>query len=471
MPQDRIALDRASVRTKDQDGHLHVELANISKAAVNPYYGREIPGGEALGLRPDQLYQLLRDPAELEKAVATFNGKPLLIVHKPQTASDHDHELVAGSVSNCVWQPPYLKAQLDIWDGDAIAMIESGEQRQLSSGYRYEADMTPGTYEGVEYHGVMRRIFGNHVAIVAEGRAGPDVFVGDSKPAPPLEMKDFPMAKQTASALSRKALLASGALRAYLAPKMAADAKLPDMKPILGDVTARNWKAVKPKIEARLATATTGKLAADASLQDVVALLDQLDDVTDEMADVPLAAAPTDPAEDGDAEMMEKVRAILGPDADDTKVKALCDLMKPAAAIDADPKPDIKEVKKEGDEPKVGKAAMDAAIGAAVQKAARDAEASTMARLGAIREAEREVAPWVGDIAIAQDSAEAVYRLALDSLGVDVKDVPAPALPHILRAQPKPSDAPKNKPRIGMDAAAAKGFSQRFPNAVPHRSV
>src|SRR5579862_1167055 len=179
MPtQDRIALDRASVRTIDQDGHLHVAESNISRAAVNGYLGSEIPDGEALGLAPGRVYQLLRDPLELEKAAASFNGKPLLIVHKPQTAADHDRELTVGAIANPRWEAPFLKAELSVWDAAAIAAINSGEQKELSSAYRYRADMTPGTYDGVPYDGVMRDIAANHVALVESGRAGSDVVVG-----------------------------------------------------------------------------------------------------------------------------------------------------------------------------------------------------------------------------------------------------------------------------------------------------
>lgn len=178
----RFALDRASVRTIDQDGHLHVKVANISKANVCPYYGREIPDAERLGLKPGQVYQLLRDPDELATAAASFNGKPLLSLHRPQTANDHAHELTVGSVANVRWTPPYLQAELVVWDAGAIAGIETGQQRELSSAYRYRADMVPGTYQGVRYDGVMRAIRGNHVALVDIGRGGPDVVVGDAMP-------------------------------------------------------------------------------------------------------------------------------------------------------------------------------------------------------------------------------------------------------------------------------------------------
>src|SRR5579862_8609041 len=93
-----IALDRSSARRVDADGHMHVELSNISKSAVNPYYGREIPGFRELGLDGDRVYRVYRDPKELEQAAKSFAGKPLLLHHKPVSSEDHPSELVVGSV-------------------------------------------------------------------------------------------------------------------------------------------------------------------------------------------------------------------------------------------------------------------------------------------------------------------------------------------------------------------------------------
>lgn len=176
----RLAFDRASVRRVDGDGHLHVEVSPITKACVSEYWGSEIPDGERLGLDPGRLYRLYRDPAELEKAAPSFAGKPILSVHRPLTASDHAHKVVVGSIGQDVrWEPPYLVAPLSIWDGEAIEGIESGEQRQLSAGYRYRAEMIPGSVGGVAFDGTMRSITANHLALVSKGRAGPDVVIGD----------------------------------------------------------------------------------------------------------------------------------------------------------------------------------------------------------------------------------------------------------------------------------------------------
>lgn len=177
---DAMAFDRASVRSTDQDGRLHVELTPISKACVNEYIGSEIPGCEELGLDPKRIYKLLRDPEELARAAPTFNNIPLLNDHVPVTVDSPQHDLVCGATgSNTEFDEPYLKTSLVVWTADAIAGIDSGEQQEISCAYHYVPDMTPGTYKGARYDGVMREIRGNHVALVSKGRAGPDVMVAD----------------------------------------------------------------------------------------------------------------------------------------------------------------------------------------------------------------------------------------------------------------------------------------------------
>jgi len=98
--------------------------------------------------------------------------------------------LIVGTTGSDVeFCAPYLQCSLAAWDAAAIAGIESKEQVELSSAYRYRADMTPGEYEGVAYDGIMRDIIGNHVALVDVGRAGHDVVVADRNPFQGFDMK------------------------------------------------------------------------------------------------------------------------------------------------------------------------------------------------------------------------------------------------------------------------------------------
>ena len=176
----RVAFDARSTRTIDANGFMHVGPSNITKATVNPYYGREIPDCEEAGLDPDKIYHGLRDAAELEKSLPTWAGLPLLFDHIVDSAEKPQKAARVGAVGDAVeWAAPYLKAPLTIWDKSAQEAVNSGQMRELSCCYTYEPDFTSGVYDGQKYDFVMRNIKGNHVALVEEGRAGPDVFVAD----------------------------------------------------------------------------------------------------------------------------------------------------------------------------------------------------------------------------------------------------------------------------------------------------
>jgi hypothetical protein len=449
MPQDLIALDRVpSSRTITADGHMRVTGSAVSKSNVCVYRGNEIPGYQALGLDARKEYRLYRDPAELEKAADSLNGKPLLVLHRPVTAGDHAPELVVGALDNTRWDAPYLRADLTIWSQDAIDLVDSGEQRELSCAYRYVPVMRSGTSpDGEAFDAVMTAIDFNHCCLVADGRAGPDVHVGDSA-LPPTIKEIVAMAKT--AALSRTALFASGALRAYLRPKLAADAKI-DLAKIVTGVTAKTFKADKPKLKLALDAAVKDKLAKDATLSDVDEILDELQEAINDVADEPEVVTP--PLDD-DAETEEEKTARLAKRAADK------------AAKDETPEAKAAREKAEKDKDMITKPAMDAAIAAAVTKATSDAEASTIARLNGIREAEAAVRPLIGELAVAQDSAEAVYKFALDKVGgVDLTGVPPAAYRAMVAMLPRPGDAPNPRPMRGaMDAAGAKKLAERFPN-------
>jgi 8-oxo-dGTP pyrophosphatase MutT (NUDIX family) len=203
----RLAFDLRSVRSKDVDGRLHVKVAHISKATVNPYYGWEIPNAEELGLDREKRYRLLRDPRELERAVSTFNNIQLIDEHRPVSSDRpgaHLPNLTIGSTgTDAIYEHPYLDNSLVIWDRDAINDVERNRRRQLSCAYRYKPDMTPGVYDGQPYDGVMRDISANHLCLVREGRAGSDVIIGDSKMMSTWRSPRFTVAMAQDGALDR----------------------------------------------------------------------------------------------------------------------------------------------------------------------------------------------------------------------------------------------------------------------------
>ncbi len=377
-----LAFDRASVRTIDANGRLQISRTNISKANVNAYYGREIPRSEELGLEPNKLYRLWRHPDELRKAAKTFNNIPVLSKHIPDFPTDPPNEFRVGVThSNAEFDGTYLTVGMSIWDNSAIAGIESGEQRELSASYKYVADMTPGvTPDGEPYDGVMRDIFGNHEALVPDGRAGPDVLVADSLPPELNHMRKHKVA----------------AIRATLKPLLAQDA----------DLEAEVRKALLALDEAEKEDEKENK-----------------------------------PADDEDDDEKDKKKTADDEDDDEDKDKK-------KTAEDEDDEEDDK----------VSKTAMDSAIRLAADSATKKAAEN----FRKIREAELVVRPLIGDV-VAMDSAEDVYRTALEQSGVDISGVHPSAYPAMVKMAI--SQKENSRPVIAQDSASVSEFEKAFPTA------
>jgi len=460
----RMALDK-SQRRIDENGYLHVGVNNISKATVNPYNGDEIQDmAPGVVIDPKQVYFLLRDPEELARAARTFNNLPLLDFHEPISAEEFDEkrEFVVGSTGDqAQFVSPFLQNSLVVWDAGAIGRIDSRQQVELSCAYRYEIDMTPGTFEGVAYDGVMRNLRGNHVALVDEGRAGPDVVVSDAKP------KEKPQMKKK---LTPRAIAVRGALLGRLPLLLASDQKLQiaDLTPLVSPLTVKGYKTQKVKLLQDLKTTFKGKLAQDADLDDIMDLLDSLEGDEGEELELDAAKPPVpvakptpiakddDMGEDGD-EAGQALLALLQaqnlPDELMSQVAQLLEQLTAPKGVDALPPKKGTEVPNPNDpKPVIGKPAMDAAILAASN--------ATVARMTAIRQAEDEVEPILGRIR-GTDSAEAVYRLALDHRKVDVAGVHPSAYRALVQMLLGQQEA-EPEPALGMDRAAEDSYEKRY---------
>jgi 8-oxo-dGTP pyrophosphatase MutT (NUDIX family) len=478
-----VAFDRASVRRDDADGRLHVDMTNISKANVCPYLGKEIPNWQALGLDADKIYKLYRDPEELERAAPTFNNLPVLDEHVEVNSADHRPEHIIGTTgTDATFDHPFLRNSMAFWTDQAKDDIQSMRKKELSSAYRYRADMTPGTSpEGDAYDGVMRDIVGNHVALVEEGRAGPDVVVGDST-------KELKMGKIK---ISQKAMMTRGALAAFIQPLLAKDKKLPALTPLLLGLDAKNFASKKSALTLALDKAIKPLLAKDASAAGLSTLLDSLEaapvkDDADPMDDITLDA-PDDPKDPGVVKVdkpdpMEAVMAFLqgklAPE-DLAQLETLIGGAAPAPGAQDDPPPfkgkpevggNMVGDNAEEDKEMIDKPAMDAALA----KERKETLAEASKNFNAIREAERAVRPYIGEVTKAFDSAGDVYKSTLEALKVDVTGVDPSAYPAMLKLVPVPG-APVSKfdptKPLGMDAAATAGFEGRFKNASRIRSL
>lgn len=371
----RLAYDRmGSVRTFDEDGRLHIEMTPISKANICEYLGCEIPRGEELGLDANRRYRLYRDPTELKKAADSFNRVPVLQEHRSVTAADPRRELVIGSTGeNARFEAPYLMNSMVVWDGDMIERIKTGTQREISSAYAYDVDMTPGEIDGEPYDGRMKDIRGNHVALVEKGRAGPDVMVADSATLITND-KEPEMAENETKDDDRK-------------DDVAKDSLEDGLRALLGD------SASDDMIDGILKIVNGDPEPAE-------------DDASEASPPPPVpATTPIAPARDEGPEKRfseEDVNRIV-----EDKLRA-------------------------HDEKRT---AMDAAL--------------------------RDVKPLVGDVVLAMDSAESVYRYALKEEGIDTAGVNLAGLRAIVKSRLDAKRPPS--PSVAMDAATTNKFGVPAP--------
>lgn len=122
-----------------------------------------------------------RPPTEVHRADsrATFRGVPVTNDHPPSMlTAKNARQFAVGAVLETPRQDgDWLVAALSIFDAKAISDLDSGK-RQVSCGYDCELLQTPGvTPEGERYDAIQQDIIGNHLAIVADARAGAGAHV------------------------------------------------------------------------------------------------------------------------------------------------------------------------------------------------------------------------------------------------------------------------------------------------------
>lgn len=405
-----MAFDETSRRRIDENGYLHVSQTHLTKEQVAPYYGREIPGYDEQGLNPEQIYYGYRSAEELEKSKDMFNGMPLLIIHKQDSAHAPLKEERVGSIGTTpVWESPYLDNALIVTDQSAIEAIDSKKLKEISCGYFFDPDFTPGEFNGVAYDFVMRNIRGNHVALVREGRAGPEVSVHDAMPSKPIKV-------QKIMQLTRKQVAVRATLATYLKPRLTMDAVPADLTKLVG-----SYK--KPATLAKAVVRQYGaKIAQDMDIEpeELAELMEAAEEVVEPDE---TTISPDDPTFDED-NVAESLKAMLeGKVPDDVLAKLLACVSTPtgdedltdeekAAKMEAEV---VAAAAEEAKNKKEGEPTMDANV---IKLQART---EAQAHFRNLNEAGRKVRDLIGEVDVmAFDSAEDIYGHALKQKGVKI---------------------------------------------------
>jgi len=170
-----------SKRRMDWNGFMEVRDNPISKEGVFPYLGSEIPGAP----NPEQIYYVYRPAEELarQETIDSFKLMPFIDEHEVLGVGGMPAERkgIQGTIGEQVYfDPPYLRGNIKIHSSAAQSLIKAGKV-ELSPCYGCDWSPEVGTFEGKPYQYVQRNIMGNHLALVEEGRTGPDVAVQDHR--------------------------------------------------------------------------------------------------------------------------------------------------------------------------------------------------------------------------------------------------------------------------------------------------
>lgn len=172
-----------TARQSDINGYVTIKDNPISKAGVFDYSGAQIG---VTGADAARVFKVYRPESELAdpECIESFKLLPFVDGHA-MLGSEQDglvppeQKGVGGMIGETVYfDAPYLRANLRIVSESLKNAIASGKI-ELSPGYRCVYEMISGVYNGQHYDAIQRRIRGNHLALVPDGRSGPDVSVLD----------------------------------------------------------------------------------------------------------------------------------------------------------------------------------------------------------------------------------------------------------------------------------------------------
>lgn len=177
--QSNSAMDK---RDYDTNGWFEIKDNPLSVVGVYPYMGRSI----SADCIQDRLYGVYRPESELssQDCIDSFKLIPwiddhVMLGNEDAGLTPSEQKGVQGVIGQDVYfDGTTLKGNIKVFS-EAMANLIANGKKELSCGYRCRYEYAPGTFNGEHYDYVQREIRGNHLALVENGRMGPDVAVLD----------------------------------------------------------------------------------------------------------------------------------------------------------------------------------------------------------------------------------------------------------------------------------------------------
>lgn len=150
------------------EGYLTVNVP-ITRPGVFPYQ-RQDGTVQMEAKLPDEIFS--------DHTIYSARSKPVTDEHPNEPVTIDNHQQYSKGMSHTDSRVEDLKlyVSLTITDKDLIQKVYDGK-REISIGFMSDVVAESGTYNGQTYEYVQRNIEINHIAIVDQGRAGPEVAI------------------------------------------------------------------------------------------------------------------------------------------------------------------------------------------------------------------------------------------------------------------------------------------------------
>lgn len=162
--------DRSLIKDymETSEGYLTVNVP-ITRPGVFPYQ-RQDGTVQMEAKLPEEIFS--------DRTIYSARSKPVTDEHPnvPVTIDNHQNYAKGMSHTDSRVEDLKLYVSLTITDKDLIQKVYDGK-REISIGFMSDVVAESGTYNGQQYEFVQRNIEINHIAIVDQGRAGPEVAI------------------------------------------------------------------------------------------------------------------------------------------------------------------------------------------------------------------------------------------------------------------------------------------------------
>ncbi|UUV27068.1 MULTISPECIES: DUF2213 domain-containing protein [Lysinibacillus] len=163
------------------EGYLTVRVP-ITRPGVFPY-ARQDGTIQMEAKLPDEIFS--------DRTMHSARSKPITDEHPNEPVTLDNYQAYAKGMSHTDAHVEDLKlyVSMTITDKDLIQKVYDGK-REISIGFMSDVVAEAGTYNGQPYEYVQRNIEINHIAIVDQGRAGPEVAIRSDSDAWQIDSDD-----------------------------------------------------------------------------------------------------------------------------------------------------------------------------------------------------------------------------------------------------------------------------------------